>query len=276
MSLPLICVTLTGCTVDEMVKDAARATAVGADIVEVRLDKLWVIEQEKKPDEDIKSDNDENKKSVYIPPEFIPQSIDSVDLDSSLVSFRTGIELPVILTCRPERQGGYFPGDEKDRINVLTKAIKSGVSWIDLELDIDPKQREKLVKLAGENTKIISSNHFDRLPSSPDEIIDEINEFSEMGDIIKIVYNTDGKKDALKAIKKALKKETYDFLLEQTKQYAKSRQGEDTRFTPYPSKWFNEERYNDDIENLQKSKRVNTNIGTSNEGVKLDLSEHVL
>ena len=41
-----------------MVKDAARATAVGADIVEVRLDKLWVIEQEKKPDEDIKSDND--------------------------------------------------------------------------------------------------------------------------------------------------------------------------------------------------------------------------
>ena len=85
-----------------------------------------------------------------------------------------------------------------------------------------------------------------------------------------------GKKDALKAIKKALKKETYDFLLEQTKQYAKSRQGEDTRFTPYPSKWFNEERYNDDIENLQKSKRVNTNIGTSNEGVKLDLSEHVL
>ena len=38
MSLPLICVSLTGCTVDEMVKDAARATAVGADIVEVRLD----------------------------------------------------------------------------------------------------------------------------------------------------------------------------------------------------------------------------------------------
>ena len=71
MSLPLICVTLTGCTVDEMVKDAARATAVGADIVEVRLDKLWVIEQEKKPDEDIKSDNDENKKSVYINPNRI-------------------------------------------------------------------------------------------------------------------------------------------------------------------------------------------------------------
>ena len=44
MSLPLVCVTLTGCTVDEMLKDAARATAVGADIVEVRLDKLWVYD----------------------------------------------------------------------------------------------------------------------------------------------------------------------------------------------------------------------------------------
>ena len=44
MSLPLVCVTLTGCTVDEMLKDAARATAAGADIVEVRLDKLWVID----------------------------------------------------------------------------------------------------------------------------------------------------------------------------------------------------------------------------------------
>ena len=67
MSLPLICVTLTGCTVDEMVKDAARATAVGADIVEVRLDKLWVVEQEINVSEQVKSDSDDNRKSVYTP-----------------------------------------------------------------------------------------------------------------------------------------------------------------------------------------------------------------
>lgn len=147
MSLPLICVSLTGCTVDEMVKDAARATAVGADIVEVRLDKLWVVEQEIDVSKIVKSESDDNRKSVYTPPEFISQSMDSVDLESSLISFRTGIELPVILTCRPERQGGYFPGSEEERIEVLTKAIKSGVSWIDLETDIEPKEREKLVKI---------------------------------------------------------------------------------------------------------------------------------
>jgi 3-dehydroquinate dehydratase-1 len=198
MGLPLICVTLTGCTVDEMVKDAARATAVGADIVEVRLDKLWVVEQKIDPNEVEKSESDENRKSVYKPPQFIPQNIDSVDLESSLISFRTGIELPVILTCRPESQGGYFPGSEKERIEVLTKAIKSGVSWIDLETDINPKERKKLVKLAGDSTKIISSSHYDQPPGSPDEIIDEIDEISDSGDVIKIVFNTSGKKDALK------------------------------------------------------------------------------
>ena len=33
MPRPLICVTLSGCTVDEMLKDAAMATAAGADTV---------------------------------------------------------------------------------------------------------------------------------------------------------------------------------------------------------------------------------------------------
>ncbi|MDA7555268.1 type I 3-dehydroquinate dehydratase [Euryarchaeota archaeon] len=198
MSLPLVCVTLTGCTVDEMLKDAARATAVGADIVEVRLDKLWVIEQKPEPVEPTNSDSGDSRRTTYVAPIFAPQSIDSVDLDSSLISFRTGIELPVILTCRPERQGGYYPGTEKQRIAILSKAIKSGVSWIDLETDIDTKERNKLVKLAGKNTKIIASNHYDESPNSPSDIVEEISEYSNSGDIIKIVFNTNGKKDALR------------------------------------------------------------------------------
>ena len=59
MSLPLVCVTLAGCTVDEMLKDAARATAVGADIVEVRLDKLWTIEQKPEPVEPTNNSSDD-------------------------------------------------------------------------------------------------------------------------------------------------------------------------------------------------------------------------
>ena len=62
MSLPLVCVTLTGCTVDEMLKDAARATAVGADIVEVRLDKLWTVEQKPEPIEPTNKPGDDRRK----------------------------------------------------------------------------------------------------------------------------------------------------------------------------------------------------------------------
>ena len=34
---------------DEILADAARATAVGADLCEVRLDKLWVVEKNAEP-----------------------------------------------------------------------------------------------------------------------------------------------------------------------------------------------------------------------------------
>ena len=41
MDMPLVCVSLRGCTISEVLKDAASATAAGADLVEVRLDMLW-------------------------------------------------------------------------------------------------------------------------------------------------------------------------------------------------------------------------------------------
>ena len=49
MSRPLGCVTLNGYTVDDILKDAAVATAAGADLVEVRLDMLWAREKESDP-----------------------------------------------------------------------------------------------------------------------------------------------------------------------------------------------------------------------------------
>ena len=95
MELPLVCVVLTGCTVDEMLKDASLATAAGADLVEVRLDKLWTREIELEESEE---DNDV-KKSRKEEVEYEVKPLDSVDLKSVLSSFKQGIELPVILTC---------------------------------------------------------------------------------------------------------------------------------------------------------------------------------
>jgi len=204
MGRPTICVTLSGCTVDEILADAARATAVGADICEVRLDKLWVIE--KVPEPEVVTDSNEGdrrRRPAYVPPEYIPQAFDSIDLSSALDAFKGGIDLPVVLTCRPERQGGYFPGSEEERISVLRAAIDSGVSWVDLEADIDSKIRSELVEIAKGKTMVISSTHFSEEPSSASEILDDIEEMADSGDIIKVCYNTTGRNSALKLFEAA-------------------------------------------------------------------------
>ena len=204
MRRPTICVTLSGCTVDEILADAARATAVGADICEVRLDKLWGIEQV--PDPAVVPDSNEGdgrRRQGYVPPEYIPQAFDSIDLSSALDAFKGGIDLPVVLTCRPERQGGYFPGSEEERISVLRAAIDSGVSWVDLEADIDSKIRSELVEIAKGKTMVISSTHFSEEPSSASEILDDIEEMADSGDIIKVCYNTTGRNSALKLFEAA-------------------------------------------------------------------------
>ena len=204
MRRPTICVTLSGCTVDEILADAARATAVGADICEVRLDKLWVIE--KVPEPEVVTDSNEGdrrRRPAYVPPEYIPQAFDSIDLSSALDAFKGGIDLPVALTCRPERQGGYFPGSEEERISVLRAAIDSGVSWVDLEADIDSKIRSELVEIAKGKTMVISSTHFSEEPSSASEILDDIEDMADSGDIIKVCYNTTGRNSALRLFEAA-------------------------------------------------------------------------
>ena len=167
----MVCVTLRGCTISEVLKDAASATAIGADLVEVRLDLLWTKKEITLAEVGEEKDVTKSKKNIV----FIPQDFNHLDLDSVLISLRQGIVLPVILTCRPKKEGGYFPGTEKQRLEVLKKAIESGVSWIDLEIDIASKERSKLCDLAKKGgTKIIASSHvFDDSPDSKEIIRDE-------------------------------------------------------------------------------------------------------
>jgi Helix-turn-helix domain len=54
-----------------------------------------------------------------------------------------------------------------------------------------------------------------------------------------------GKPQAICAIRRALAKHPFDFLLERTRQFASACTG-DPRYIPYPARWFAEERFNDD------------------------------
>jgi len=79
-----------------------------------------------------------------------------------------------------------------------------------------------------------------------------------------------GKPKAIAAIQKSLEKTEFKELLLKTQLYAKSRASEDSSYTPNPSTWFNQERYNDEPSTWKQSKpspqRVDRSIGTTNEG----------
>ena len=71
--------------------------------------------------------------------------------------------VPLVLTCRPEREHGGFTGPESERARILRTAWESGCAYIDVETDsLD------LVSGwgGGSPTRVIASQHwFDRMPS---------------------------------------------------------------------------------------------------------------
>jgi len=180
-----ICVSLRGHSVGDMIRDASRATAAGADLVEVRFDNLYVNRIEVEPI--VIKDADGEETIEKQPPIMENRPVEEVDVQSSIESLKDGIQIPVIFTCRSSEEGGYFHGDEKSRISILNTAIESGVSWVDLEISIDSKSRKALVSACSDATSIIASSHLPAANSS-DEIVDFVKSNSDAGSIIKCCY----------------------------------------------------------------------------------------
>lgn len=62
--------------------------------------------------------------------------------------------LPAIFTCRPPREGGHFQGSERERREILQRALTTG-HWVDVELDTLPHLAES-VRASG---RVIGSHH---------------------------------------------------------------------------------------------------------------------
>ena len=188
-----------GRTVEEMCNDAPKAVELGADIVEARLDLLWTTEE--KPASTEKTDNRDKKTMEVIVNQL---ELDAIDIEDSINTISSSIEVPLMITCRPQRQGGHYPGSEEDRLSVLEAAIASKPSWIDLEVDIESSKREDLVELAGKETRVIASLHsLDAVPSSS-EITQDVIDAQSLGDSVKACYSTKDRKDALRIFESAL------------------------------------------------------------------------
>jgi len=189
-----ICVSLRGHSVGDMIRDASRATAAGADVVEVRFDNLYVNRIEMDPIVIKNADGEETVEKQ--PPIMENRPIEEVEVESSIGKLKDGIQIPVIFTCRSTDEGGHFHGDEESRISILNSAIESGVSWVDLEISMASKARKALVKACGDTTSIIASSHLPAA-SSADEIVEYVNANSDAGSIVKCCYQNVQHADSL-------------------------------------------------------------------------------
>ena len=95
MSTPLLCVTVTASSLDELRARRDQASAV-ADLVELRLDGVR---------------------------------------DPDVAGALAGRTVPVIVTCRARREGGSFGGSEEERVSMLGRAAGLGAEYVDVEWD---------------------------------------------------------------------------------------------------------------------------------------------
>ncbi len=156
ISKTALIVPLIQSTVGEMRSAMCKADEAGADMVECRLD-------------------------------YLSQPPDEAALQA-LLSERS---LPVIITCRPKRQGGQFAGDESDRLEILAMAARLGADYIDVELDVPPARRPK-------GRTIISHHDFTGRPADLEKIVAELN--ASEAAVCKIAFAADGPEDALAAL----------------------------------------------------------------------------
>ncbi len=63
--------------------------------------------------------------------------------------------LPVVITCRPPREGGRWQGNESDRLRVLRAAADLGAEYVDLEWDAT----DELASLNRQRSRVILSRH---------------------------------------------------------------------------------------------------------------------
>jgi len=149
--MALICVPITEANVEDAKAAIAKAREKGADLVELRLDYIGGLDDGK-----------------------IGDLVDS--------------DIPKIVTLRSKRDGGYWDGEEKDRISVLQTCLSFGAQYVDVEDSTDIGWRYEISKACKNNhaQMIISHHDFKKTPPKQEMIDICKNEFAAGATIAKI------------------------------------------------------------------------------------------
>jgi 3-dehydroquinate dehydratase type I len=104
---------------------------------------------------------------------------------------------PILVTNRPERQGGMFVGSEAERLAVLEEAVEAGADWVDLEDDVGTPVRRRFHELGA---RVLVSHHdFSQTPG-PGELQAVTRELAVDADCIKIVTFANNPEDCLRVL----------------------------------------------------------------------------
>lgn len=197
-----VCVSLESTTVDDMVDEAARANLSGADLVEVRFDRLWLA----KPAPDVVEDeNGRTREVMSLETTWPINDLESVSIDAALDRLFEGIPTDIMFTVRAPDQGGFFPGTEEQRLAVVEAVLKrGGIAWIDLEDSIEEDHRTALVATAVKGgIKVVVSNHTSSTPAATD-IQAWVEASAGKGDLVKFCGVISNPSDALQLVEASL------------------------------------------------------------------------
>jgi 3-dehydroquinate dehydratase type I len=99
--------------------------------------------------------------------------------------------VPLVLTCRPERERGGFTGPEDERLAVLRAAYDAGAAYLDVEADT----LDRVTGWDGSETRIIASQHwYDTMPAG---LHDTYLGLKDRCDVVKLVGTAHAAADVL-------------------------------------------------------------------------------
>lgn len=129
--LPLVCIPLVGKSADVILGEARNVPAIAPDAIELRIDAWDFVEE-------------------------VPEAVSMIENVR-----RTVGDIPVILTCRGDWEGGFRKVSDESKFAVYERAVTAGlVDFIDVELVYgDRKIREIRDSLKDTGTSLIVSAH---------------------------------------------------------------------------------------------------------------------
>lgn len=129
---------------------------------------------------------------------FIEHRIDGL-INPDMTEFQyNDYEFEFLVTNRPKSDSKKTEESEKERIDILKKAITNGAKFVDIEFETSKNLRQDILRFAQRNnvTSIISYHNYEKTPSLEDLTKIAMRMKSTGADIIKCVCMTHSYADA--------------------------------------------------------------------------------